>query len=130
LGPGAPNRPVRKWNKFSDAVTVGSLKSLVRPRLFSTPTTHYGFNLTTPAMGPERSRLAFANNGRDATHHNAYGAYLLAWAVADRLRELDDPIAAHISTAKPRLDLARPPSLEDVQLQLPPSPPTEAPAGS
>ncbi len=38
------------------------------------------------ALGPERSRLAFADGGRDGTHHNAYGAHVLAWAVAEVAR--------------------------------------------
>lgn len=34
------------------------------------------------ALGPERAPLAFADEGRDVTHHNAYGAYVLARCVA------------------------------------------------
>lgn len=34
------------------------------------------------ALGPERAPLAFNAGGRDATHHNNYGAYQLARAVA------------------------------------------------
>jgi lysophospholipase L1-like esterase len=33
------------------------------------------------ALGPEKSAVAFAANGRDATHHSAYGAYQLARCV-------------------------------------------------
>lgn len=40
------------------------------------------------ALGPEGSIAAFGDGGRDPTHHNAYGAGLLARAVADRLRDL------------------------------------------
>jgi len=40
------------------------------------------------ALGPERSALAFADNGKDRTHHNSYGAYVLALFVARELRTL------------------------------------------
>lgn len=37
-------------------------------------------------LGPEKSPLAFGNGGKDATHHNNYGAYELAKAVAEGIR--------------------------------------------
>lgn len=37
------------------------------------------------ALGPQKSPLAFANNGADKTHHNAYGAYVIANYVAQVL---------------------------------------------
>jgi lysophospholipase L1-like esterase len=39
------------------------------------------------ALGPDRSPLAFSNGGQDATHHNNYGAYQLAQAVAQGIRD-------------------------------------------
>ena len=38
------------------------------------------------ALGPEKSPIAFAGNGRDATHHSAYGAYELARCVVEGVR--------------------------------------------
>ena len=38
------------------------------------------------ALGPEKSPLAFAGNGRDATHHSAYGAYEMAKCVVEGVR--------------------------------------------
>lgn len=81
------------------------------------------------ALGPDRAPLAFADSGRDRTHHNAYGAYVLAWAVADGLRGLDDPIAPAV-THGAALDPDRPPRPEDFTLHLPPSVTREEPAGS
>ncbi len=37
------------------------------------------------ALGPETSAMAFANGGKDKTHHNAYGAYAIACFVAHDL---------------------------------------------
>jgi len=41
------------------------------------------------ALGPEKSPVAFAGNGRDATHHSAYGAYELAKCVIEGVRTSD-----------------------------------------
>ncbi len=38
------------------------------------------------ALGPELSPVAFAANGRDATHHSSYGAYELAKCVVEGVR--------------------------------------------
>ena len=38
------------------------------------------------ALGPERAARAFADQGRDKTHHNEYGAYSLARMVIAGLR--------------------------------------------
>ncbi|WP_443751062.1 rhamnogalacturonan acetylesterase [Asticcacaulis solisilvae] len=40
------------------------------------------------ALGPDTSALAFANDGKDKTHHNAYGAYAIACFVAHDLAVL------------------------------------------
>lgn len=58
------------------------------------------------ALGPEHAPLAFNGGGRDATHHNNYGAWLLANAVAEGMRGIDD-LGTHV--AAPRFDSARPP---------------------
>lgn len=48
------------------------------------------------ALGPEKSPLAFSNGGQDATHHNNYGAYQLAKAVAQGIRTA--PLLAKLAT--------------------------------
>lgn len=42
------------------------------------------------ALGPEVSPLAFGNKGQDKTHHNAYGAYVIACYVAGDLNAFKD----------------------------------------
>lgn len=39
------------------------------------------------ALGPEKAPMAFSNGGKDATHHNNYGAYQLAQCVAQGIRD-------------------------------------------
>ena len=46
------------------------------------------------ALGPQRAPLAFSAGGRDATHHDNYGAYELAKCVVQGIRD------AHLSLAK------------------------------
>jgi len=73
------------------------------------------------ALGPERSPLAFASAGKDGTHHNAYGAYLLALAVAHAIKEQQLPLAAHLRADLPPLDPRHPlaPESFPAPLQLP-----------
>jgi lysophospholipase L1-like esterase len=49
------------------------------------------------ALGPSQAPLAFSNDGRDATHHNSYGAYELAKGFAQALRDAGLPLAAALS---------------------------------
>lgn len=58
------------------------------------------------ALGPDRAPLAFNDGGRDATHHNNYGAWLLASAVAEGMRGIGN-LGTHVSAS--RFDPARPP---------------------
>ena len=59
------------------------------------------------ALGPARAPLAFNDGGKDATHHDNYGAWVLARSVAQRLRAL--PLAAHVRDDLGRFDPQRPP---------------------
>lgn len=73
------------------------------------------------ALGPERSKLAFASPAPgkiDNTHHNSYGAYQLARLVAAALRDLKLPVAALLDeVALGSVDAARPqPMPEDFVL--------------
>jgi len=50
------------------------------------------------ALGPEKSPRAFADEGRDKTHHNEYGAYSLARMVVEGLRGMDVRLGAGLAT--------------------------------
>ena len=64
------------------------------------------------ALGPARAVVAFAEGGRDTTHHDDYGAWLMAWAVADAMRAGGGPLAAFIAPEVPTMDLAHIPGPE------------------
>jgi lysophospholipase L1-like esterase len=72
------------------------------------------------ALGPEKSPLAFSNNGKDATHHNNYGAYELAQCVVAGIRAAKLPLASLLANDAPAFDPARPDPVES--FALPPSP--------
>lgn len=61
-------------------------------------------------MGPEAAKAAFAKAGTDTTHHNAYGAYVIACFVA------------HALQAAPALDLKLAPDAPDCAPQQFPAP--------
>jgi lysophospholipase L1-like esterase len=50
------------------------------------------------ALGPDVSPRAFADEGRDKTHHNEYGAYALARMVVEGLRAADANLTAGLAT--------------------------------
>lgn len=60
------------------------------------------------ALGPEKSPLAFGNDGKDATHHNNYGAYILARAVIEGIRSSGSPLAGLIAPDLAPFDPAQP----------------------
>jgi lysophospholipase L1-like esterase len=72
------------------------------------------------ALGPEQSPRLFANGGKDLTHHNNLGAYLLAQCVVQSLREAGDPLARHLVPDLPVFDPAHPGDPD--AFQLPASP--------
>ncbi len=82
------------------------------------------------ALGPELAPRAFANGGKDATHHNAYGAYQLALAIAHGLRAADLPIATHLAADLPPFDPTHPVLPAAFTLELPDTTPVEAPRGN
>jgi len=57
-------------------------------------------------LGPEAAPRAFADEGRDKTHHNEFGAHALAELVIEALRAADPALtaglAAHLSDTAPR----------------------------
>lgn len=63
------------------------------------------------ALGPENSRLAFAEpkpGQTDNTHHNNYGAYELAKAIVVGLRQAKLPVAAFVADDFGQFDPAHP----------------------
>jgi lysophospholipase L1-like esterase len=76
------------------------------------------------ALGPQRAPLAFNNGGRDATHHDNYGAFELARLVVAGIRKADPALAAHLGTDVGELDPAHPDAPETFSL-LPSDPKSE-----
>lgn len=68
------------------------------------------------ALGPDRAPLAFNNGGQDATHHNNYGAYELAKAVVQSLRDARLPLANFIADDFTAFDPAQPDAPETFAL--------------
>ena len=61
------------------------------------------------ALGPDRAPIAFNDNGKDATHHDNYGAWVLARCVAKGLADAKLPLARHLKNGLLPFDPARPP---------------------
>jgi lysophospholipase L1-like esterase len=61
------------------------------------------------ALGPQRAPLAFNDGGKDATHHDNYGAWVLARSVAKGIADAGLPLAAHLAPDLRAFDPARPP---------------------
>lgn len=61
------------------------------------------------ALGPARAPLAFNDNGKDLTHHDNYGAWVLARAVTTGIVMADPALAAHLKPDLTPFDPARPP---------------------
>ena len=68
------------------------------------------------AVGPDRAPLTFNDNGKDATHHNNYGAWVLARAVAGGIADARLPLARHLRSDLAAFDPARPPAPETFRL--------------
>jgi len=82
------------------------------------------------ALGPEHSPRLFANGGKDATHHNNLGAYLLARCVVQSLRNAGDPLTRHLVADLPPLDPAHPGNPDDFRLPVSPLRSTVTPRGN
>jgi lysophospholipase L1-like esterase len=72
------------------------------------------------ALGPDQAPLAFSAGGKDATHHNNYGAYELARGVIQEIRDAGLPLAEWIVEDLPPFDPAHPDS--PAEFKLPASP--------
>lgn len=82
------------------------------------------------ALGPEKAPRAFAGGGRDATHPNNYGAYELAKAVVQGLRDAQLPLAEHLGDDFSGFDPARPDSPDVFILAPRPPRPSVRPRGN
>ncbi|WP_342029194.1 rhamnogalacturonan acetylesterase [Sphingomonas sp. CFBP 13720] len=79
------------------------------------------------ALGPQRSPSAFNDGGADKTHHNNYGAWLLARGVAEGMRAIPG-LAEHVTAA--RFDPARPPLPDTVAIVASTARSADRPAGN
>ncbi len=61
------------------------------------------------ALGPKRALLAFNDSGKDATHHDNYGAWVLARAVVAGIAQAKLPLAAHLKPDLAAFDPGSPP---------------------
>ena len=82
------------------------------------------------ALGPDNAWKAFNDGGKDATHHNNYGAYQLAQCVVAGIRTQVPDLAAHLIDSLPPFDPARPPSPDTFVLAASAAHSTEAPRGN
>ncbi len=81
------------------------------------------------ALGPEKSPLAFSNNGKDATHHNNYGAYELAQCIVTGIRAAKLPLADLLTDDAPQFDPVKPDPVENFALPASPGRSTQKPRG-
>lgn len=86
------------------------------------------------ALGSTKSPIAFANEGKDATHHSPYGAYELARCVVEGIRSAHLDLTQHLTSGAARFDPAHPDPPESWSLPLDPQfqarAPGEAPRGN
>lgn len=61
------------------------------------------------ALGPTRAPLAFNDGGKDATHHDNYGAWVLARVVAAGIATAKLPLAEHLKADLTAFDAGHPP---------------------
>ncbi len=64
------------------------------------------------ALGPEKAPLAFANDGKDLTHHNAFGAYLLAKCVVEGIKANVPGLAGRLRRDIQHFDASKPGAVE------------------
>ncbi|WP_157084769.1 rhamnogalacturonan acetylesterase [Sphingomonas pituitosa] len=82
------------------------------------------------AYGPIEAAKLFNDGGRDKTHHNNPGAWLLAHAVAAGLADTVPELAAHLHPDARRFNPAHPPALDSLSLAPSLTASSERPAGS
>lgn len=82
------------------------------------------------ALGRERAPLAFNDDGRDATHHDNYGAWLLARIIAAEAQAKVPALADFVRRDLPPFDPSRPPAPGDVSIAPSIRHSAERPAGN
>jgi lysophospholipase L1-like esterase len=82
------------------------------------------------ALGPARAPLAFNDGGKDATHHDNYGAWVLARSIAEGVRTSGLPLGALLAPGLPAFDPARPPAPETFRLAPSVASSDQRPAGN
>ena len=80
------------------------------------------------ALGPDVAPSAFNDNGNDKTHHDNYGAWLLANAIAEQIRARIPALAPHVIA--PAFVPSRPPSAAAVAIVPSARHSSQRPAGS
>ena len=84
------------------------------------------------ALGPEQSKLAFAEpkpGQTDNTHHNNYGSYQLARAVVEGIRLANLPVAAFVADDAGHFDPAHPDPVEKFAVPASPGFTNQRPLG-
>jgi lysophospholipase L1-like esterase len=82
------------------------------------------------ALGVDKAPLAFAGNGRDATHHNSYGSYELARCVVEGIKANKLGIARFLVTDVPAFDPSHPDPVETFKVPASPPRKREQPGGN
>lgn len=72
------------------------------------------------SLGIHDAPKAFNDNGKDATHHNNYGAYQLAQCVIEGIRQNQLPLTQALKPELPRYSALKPDALTDFKLQASP----------
>jgi lysophospholipase L1-like esterase len=80
------------------------------------------------ALGPDVTPLAFNDEGKDKTHHDNYGAWLLASAVAEQIRAQITELAPHVTM--PYFDPTHPPMPNAVKIAPSLAHSSQRPAGN
>lgn len=82
------------------------------------------------ALGPDKAPMLFNDGGKDATHHNNYGAYELARCVVEGIRKSYLPLVANLKNDLPMFDPARPDAPERFVLSASPQVSSVRPDGN
>jgi lysophospholipase L1-like esterase len=82
------------------------------------------------ALGPENAPRAFANGGRDATHHNNYGAYELAKCIVEGIKANGLELAKFIAPDLAPFDPANPDPVDTWTIPASPAKMTQTPRGN
>ncbi len=82
------------------------------------------------ALGTEDAPKAFSNGGKDATHHNNYGAYQLAQCVAQGIKDSKLPLAKSLVPEFEGYDPSRPDDVDTFDMAASPLSSDLAPLGN